>query len=131
MAHIVGQLQASHVCDVLTKCVLPIHLKEGEGATWGLLASHRSGYPELAPAPPPFPGNSGTAFSSPRPYTCTMRVFFVKYVAVHVHGNPEHVCRDLIWVHVNVRERACFQSVASQRGADGKGGKVSPAGCRR
>lgn len=31
VAHIVGQLQASHVCDVLTKCVFPIHLPEGRG----------------------------------------------------------------------------------------------------
>lgn len=31
MAHIVGQLEASHVCDVLAKCVLPIHLPKGRG----------------------------------------------------------------------------------------------------
>lgn len=53
VTHIVGQLEASHVCDVLTKCVLPIHLpeKEEDGASWGLLAAHRSGSPELLPLP--------------------------------------------------------------------------------
>lgn len=28
VAHIVGQLEATHVCDVLAQCVLPIHLPE-------------------------------------------------------------------------------------------------------
>lgn len=56
VTHIVGQLEAAHVGDVLTQCVLPIHLppegkrKELPGPCWPHTALAALGY-----GPSPFP----------------------------------------------------------------------------
>ena len=63
-AHIIGKLEAAHVCNVLSKRVLPIHLARSKeaGGCPGLLDSFRSGLPGPCPLPTfPFPETLGRA----------------------------------------------------------------------
>lgn len=93
VAHIVGQLEASHVCNVLTECVLPIYLPRGEELGGG------AELPQVLPPwdpptlPCPFPkGLGGTALPLCPVALVSLRELVRGPVSVHTTLG---VCGDL------------------------------------
>jgi hypothetical protein len=114
MAHVVGQLEAAHVCDVLTKRVLPIYLPEGKRQELhGALC--RPGYPGPLPLTP-------TTLSIPRD-------FLEKPSPPTTHVYSVILC-ELTNACVSAHKYAHSQS--RMKGHERQGWRgVSPAGCRQ
>lgn len=136
-AHIVGELEAAHVRNVLSKCVLPIHLARreevgGSPRPSGLLRA----LPPWALPPPtcPFPEGLGRTppLCAPRAWE-SVRTHSLAQVSVHAdpggcaRSSALGLCR-----HVSVHGGVHTPSLRwpGLRGPGGSEG-ASPAGCRR
>lgn len=138
-AHVVGELEAAHVGDVLSECVLPVHLARREEARSvprpsGLLQAWPP-WPGPGPRPSfPFPGGWGSAPPCFGPHTQVSPCELI-HAPEGTARRPRRVGRARGWFQAQGCARGCARSSSAPARPGDNGGwcseGVSPAGCRR